>query len=254
MPAVHESRPEIQVLIAAAGSGSRMKAAVNKQLLAVAGHPVLARTLNTFAEHPLIDGISIIAAPMDFSAIEQLQITYKWNKLKGIVTGGESRQDSVFQGLKHLRNLLSAPDRSIILVHDGARCLVDHDTISRVISGIIEHKACGAAMPVKDTIKIADDDNQIISTPRRSQLWAMQTPQGAFFPLLLAAYEIAAAEGLTATDDLAVLENYGQPVYVVEGSEQNIKLTTPLDLQLAELICRQQDSKKLDVKTERPVS
>jgi 2-C-methyl-D-erythritol 4-phosphate cytidylyltransferase len=235
-------KPHVQVLIAAAGSGSRMQAAVNKQLLEMAGLPVLAHTLNTFESHLSIDDIFIIAAPVDLPAYEQLQSRYNWSKLRGMITGGKTRQDSVHLGLRHLKDTLSDPANNIILVHDGARCLIDHDTVNRVINGILQHKACGAAIPVRDTIKITACDRRVISTPERSQLWAMQTPQGAFYPILYEAYEKAAADMMAATDDLAVLENYGLPVYVVEGSEQNIKLTTPLDLQLAELIYRRQNN------------
>ena len=132
-----------------------------------------------------------------------------------------------------LASLVPDSANSPVLVHDGARCLVSRPVIERVIEGVLLHGACGAAVPVKDTIKVASPSGQVLATPERSSLWAMQTPQGALWHLLAPAYDKAAQSGLLATDDLAVLEAAGQIVYLVQGDYKNIKLTTPEDMLIA---------------------
>ncbi len=127
-------------------------------------------------------------------------------------------------------------DDSVVLVHDGARCFISHEVIDRVIRGISEKQACGAAMPVKETIKNVGDNGCILSTLERKTLWSMQTPQGAFCRTLIQAYRHASQKNFEGTDDLSVLEFFGVQTYVTEGSDFNIKLTTPFDLLLAEQI------------------
>lgn len=139
----------------------------------------------------------------------------------------------------HIKKDQAEQPDPIILVHDGARCFADQSLIDRVIAGITVHGACGAAMPVQDTIKKVTTDGRIIETPARDMLRAMQTPQGALFDLMYQAYRKAEAEDFSGTDDLSVLANSGLPVYTVPGSEVNIKITTPFDLLVAEAICRQ---------------
>ena len=228
-----QPRP-VYAVIPAAGTGSRMKAEQNKQFLQFGRYPVIIRTLLVFERHPLVNGYLVVAAPAELDEMRRLIREHRLTKCLGLAAGGTTRQESVGNGLTALADCASHIDGSLIIVHDGARCFVTADVVDRVISGIILHKACGAAVPVKDTIKRSSRDGQVIETLDRSQLWAMQTPQGAEYQLLRSAYERAATERWQSTDDLSVLEQAGIPVHLVDGDNRNIKLTTPEDRLLAE--------------------
>lgn len=226
----------VYVVIAAAGSGTRMKTSTNKQFLPLAGKPVLLRTMEIFDDFEQISGYVVVTAENNIPAVARIAGENGLNKLVAVISGGSTRQDSVKAGLDFLRDNANITASCPILVHDGARCLVSRSVISRVIEGIRRYGACGAALQVKDTIKIADASGKVVQTPRRDRLWAMQTPQGATGGLLFAAYEAAGKNGWQATDDLALLELSGNDVYVVAGDEKNIKITTLLDLELAEAL------------------
>ncbi|MDD2578638.1 MAG: 2-C-methyl-D-erythritol 4-phosphate cytidylyltransferase [Eubacteriales bacterium] len=232
-PADHAN---VFVLVPAAGSGSRMQAGINKQLLELQGRTVIEHTIDRLDRHPDVSGLILIAAEIDLTAMEAIAKRRAWPHLYRVITGGATRQHSVLSGLQALAAHPDCHDDSIVLVHDGARCLIDPLTISRVIAGIREHGVCGAALPVRDTIKKASDDGYVIETPDRSRLFAMQTPQGARFAPLLAAYQAMTAAGRILTDDLAVMEAAGHPVFLTAGNERNFKLTTRLDLQMAQWI------------------
>jgi 2-C-methyl-D-erythritol 4-phosphate cytidylyltransferase len=220
----------VYVIVAAAGSGSRMGPGRSKQFLDMGHVPVIVRSLQAFAPIKTISAVIVVAAAADCAAMQALLGQYAVPRLLAIAAGGPSRQASVANGLAALQQLVSPAAESPVLVHDGARCFVTPAVIERVIRGIREHRACGAAVPVKDTIKTADPSGKVLLTPDRSRLWAMQTPQGACWHLLRAAYERTEKTAGQATDDLAVLEQAGQPVYLVMGDYSNIKLTTPDDL------------------------
>jgi 2-C-methyl-D-erythritol 4-phosphate cytidylyltransferase len=229
--------PDIYAIVAAAGSGSRMQAGQNKQFLQLGRFPVIIRTLLAFESHPQVAGFVVVAATEECAAMRGLVSRHGLAKCLAVTAGGATRQASVACGLDALQTCLGPGSRlssSLVLIHDGARCFVSAATISRVIAGIREHLACGAAIPVKDTIKEASADGQVIRTLARSQLWAMQTPQGAPYALLTQVYARAAQAGWQATDDLTLLEWAGVPVYLVEGDPENIKLTTPDDLLFGE--------------------
>lgn len=224
----------VYAIIPAAGTGSRMQAGQNKQFMAIGRYPVIIRTLRVFDAHPRIDGYLVTASPAEVNAMRSLIISHQLGKCLGVVAGGDTRQASVALGLDALAATADRVSISQVLIHDGARCFVTPEIIDRVIDGISLHRACGAAVPVKDTIKRAGADGQVMDTLERSQLWAMQTPQGAWFRLLSDAYRRAVAENWQTTDDLSVLEQAGIPVWLTGGDYRNIKLTTPEDRLLAE--------------------
>lgn len=233
-------------VIPAAGTGSRMNAGQNKQFMQIGRYPVIVRTLRVFEKHPAIKGYLVVAAPAEVNAMRSLLDQFGLKKCLGVTAGGDSRTQSVLNGLEALTCATGFLPASLVLVHDGARCFVTPEIISRVIEGIQKHGACGAAVPVKDTIKRADSHGRVCETPERSQLWAMQTPQGAAFEMLRNASRDAIEQGFFGTDDLAVLEKAGIPVYLVDGDYQNIKLTTPEDRLIAEQLAVQMDCKTSD--------
>ena len=212
-------------VILAGGSGSRMGAAVNKVLLPLRGVPVVVRSVRAFAG--IADALVIVARDGDEAQI------HRWLAAEGlqaqVVHGGETRQDSVWNGLCALP---AECDR--VMIHDGARCLVDEGTIRRVMASV---EACGtgvAAVPAVDTFKIVGEDGCVAGGLDRATLRAMQTPQGFDIALIRRAHEAARTERFIGTDDAALVERLGLPVRLVDGDRRNIKLTTPEDMMIAE--------------------
>ncbi len=218
----------MHLLIACAGSGRRMGAERNKLLLEVAGRPVLAWTLEAALACGDICWIGIVGQPIDQAAIEGLVAAVHPDRPVVWIRGGDSRQESVSNGLAAL-----PPEASSVLIHDGARCLVDPDLISRCAQAVAAGAAVIAAAPVTDTIKRVDGDGVIQDTPDRSQLWGAQTPQGFPVQQLREAHARAVAEGWSVTDDASLFERLGWAVQVIEASPSNIKITTPFDLTIA---------------------
>lgn len=227
----------VYVVIPAAGSGSRMGAGKNKQFLEVGGLPLIIRTLMIFEQEPSISGYVVVTAREDLPAMASLIQRFDCKKLIALAEGGDTRQASVHSGLQKIFESKKDTDTAIALVHDGARCFVTADVIQRCIEGIREkNAACGAAVPVKDTIKQAGAAGKVEKTLERSTLYAMQTPQGAYFNALLTGYETLEAANQLVTDDLAVMEAAGHPTFLVPGDYRNIKMTTPEDLVLGEAL------------------
>lgn len=225
-------------VILAGGSGARMGADCNKVLLPLAGEPVIVRAVRAFAE--LMDGLIVVARREDREAIRTALVQV--GIAAQIVEGGDTRQASVWNGLCAL------PDACrYVLIHDGARCLVDAATIRRAMESV---EACGtgvAAVPCVDTIKRVDADETVAETPDRAFLRAVQTPQGFAVPLLRKAHEAAQAEGWLGTDDASLVERYTGAVRLTLGDRRNIKLTTPEDMTMAEAFL-QQDSMLPDLR------
>jgi 2-C-methyl-D-erythritol 4-phosphate cytidylyltransferase len=218
----------VHLLIAAAGSGRRMGAAGNKLLLEVAGRPVLAWTLESALACEAIHWIGIVGQPVDAEPIAALVDAAAPAKPVRWILGGDTRQESVSRGLAAL-----PADAAGVLIHDGARCLVDPALLSRCAEAVLAGQAVIAATPVTDTIKQVDGAGTITATPDRSALWAAQTPQGFPVERLRQAHATASAEGWSVTDDAALFERLGWPVQVLEAPPSNIKLTTPFDLTIA---------------------
>lgn len=218
----------MHLLIAAAGSGRRMGAAGNKLLLEVAGRPVLAWTLDAALACEAIVWIGVVGQPVDQEAITAIVAAARPNRPVVWIQGGETRQESVSCGLAAL------PDEATgVLIHDGARCLVEPELFQRCGAAVQAGRAVIAATPVTDTIKQVNDGGTITATPDRSRLWAAQTPQGFPVEQLRQAHATACERQWSVTDDAALFERLGLAVEVLEAPPSNIKLTTPFDLTVA---------------------
>jgi 2-C-methyl-D-erythritol 4-phosphate cytidylyltransferase/2-C-methyl-D-erythritol 2,4-cyclodiphosphate synthase len=229
-------------LIVAAGQGRRAGAPTPKQYVALGGQTVLARTLGVFLGHPAVDHILVAIAPADRALYEQATPAAAGaprpsdsSKLLPVVAGGATRQRSVLNGLRALKP--QAP--ALVLIHDGARPFATPDIIDRVLGALQHVPAAIAALPVADTLKRAGADGRIIATVERAALWRAQTPQGFRYEAILAAHEAAAAAGREdLTDDAAVAEWAGMAVELVQGSEDNVKLTTAEDMARAAVLAQ----------------
>ncbi len=229
----------MHLLIPAAGSGKRMGATVNKLLLPLLGQPILAWTLQAAGRASSIEWIGILAQPGDWPAIEKILAAASLATPVQLLQGGATRQESVYRGVDYLHRL-GMVER--VLIHDGARCLATPELFDRCSAALQQVDGLIAGIPVKDTIKVTETSPsgiQIQSTPERSKLWAAQTPQGFRLPLLWQAHQEAQVQSWQVTDDAALFEKLGWPVYIVEGEEANLKLTTPLDMLLATQILQQ---------------
>ena len=224
----------MHLLIAAAGSGSRMGADKNKLLLPVAGRPVLAWTLDAVLAAESIQWIGIVGQPID--QLEIMKLVKGSTKPIHWIQGGASRQESVQLGLAGLPN-----EAEKVLIHDGARCLVEPNLFNKCSEAIADGESVIAATPVTDTIKRVNAEGIVFATPLRSELWAAQTPQGFSVRELKEGHAKARSNGWTVTDDASLYERLGWPVRVMEASPSNIKVTTPFDLVVAEAVLEVRD-------------
>ena len=215
------------VIVVAAGNATRM-GGINKQLLEIGGMPVIARTLLFFEQSEQIKNIVLVVRKSDIYRMQLLAEEYNLSKLSDIVEGGDNRQESVKNGLAVL-----PMGEKCVLIHDGARPLVDEATLSRVLEGLKTYKAVTCGVWVKDTIKRVKENGEIAQTLNRSELFAVQTPQGVWVEEYKAALE--KAENIGAfTDDVSIMEAAGHVALGVEGSYKNIKITTKEDIALAQ--------------------
>ena len=226
------------LLIPAAGSGRRMGSSRNKLLLDVMGKPILAWTLQAAKAARHIRWIGIIGQPGDWQDFKEIVVGLGMTKVVHFIPGGATRQESVYRGLQGLPAIAER-----VLIHDGARCLATPDLFDRCSETLQTCSGLIAAIPVKDTIKVVNDGGIIQSTPDRRQLWAAQTPQGFEVEKLQQCHDEGLRQGWEVTDDAALFEQCGLPVQIVEGEETNLKVTTPMDLAIAEFILRQRTGK-----------
>lgn len=226
---------KITAIVLAAGSGSRMKSKTKKQFMEIKGKPVIWYSLFEF-EKSRVDEIILVTGKEDIDYCKK-EIVEKYNlkKIKNVVAGGSKRYESVYNGLKEVTG-------NIVLIHDGARPLINNEIIERSIEGTIKSHACVVGVPVKDTIKRANKEGYIIDTPNRSELWITQTPQSFKTDLVKMAYKKMKEElekgntTLNITDDAMVVEEFTtNQVRFVQGDYKNIKVTTPEDIDIAEL-------------------
>ncbi|MFC2122090.1 2-C-methyl-D-erythritol 4-phosphate cytidylyltransferase [Bacteroidota bacterium] len=220
------SQKKVCAIIAAAG-GSRRMGGVDKVFALLGGRPVLARVIDAFEQCDSVDRVIVVVSEASLERCRQLMAGEKWSKVADVCLGGERRQDSVLAGLNRLGKC------DWVIVHDGARPLVTPDMIDRGLSEAQETGAAIAAVPVTDTIKVAGDDGLVSQTPPRQNLWAVQTPQVFRFDIISEAYCQAKDE---VTDDASLVEQLGYKVKLYMGSYDNIKVTTPADLALAEIL------------------
>ena len=218
-------------VIVAAGSSNRMKGE-DKLMIMLNGKTVLERSIELFQNSEVIDEIVIVTRQDLMGYVDSLCRARGFTKVKAITEGGETRVHSVMKGLDHV-----SAKAGLVAIHDGARPLVTQEVISDTISAALSYYAAAPAIPVKDTIKVAEH-HVVTDTPDRSKLFAVQTPQIFDYDLLCGALQKALQEQTPITDDCSAVEALGMRVYLTAGSEENIKITTPIDVILAEAILR----------------
>lgn len=227
---------KIAAVCLAAGRGKRMESKVQKQYLLLGNKPILYYSLAAFENSRVDSVILVVGTGEEEYCRKEIVEAYGFTKVKAVVPGGKERYHSVYQGL------LAAGACDYVLIHDGARPFLNQEIIERCIEGAKDCNACVAGMPVKDTIKLADADQNIETTPDRSRVWMIQTPQAFSFPLIKEAYSklmaleaAGKASPVPVTDDAMVVEYFlGEKVRLVQGSYENIKITTPEDMKVAE--------------------
>ena len=227
---------KIAAIVLSAGRGTRMQSDIPKQYMPLIDKPVLYYSLKAFQDSS-VSSIILVTGKEDVEFCQK-EIVEKYNitKVSAIVTGGKERYHSVYEGLKQLK------DHDYVLIHDGARPCVNVDIIERSIQSAIEEEACVVGMPVKDTIKISNENGYAVETPDRSTLWMIQTPQSFSYSLIYGAYtelmgqmQKGSQDVPSITDDAMVVEYiYGKKVKLILGSYTNIKITTPEDIRVAE--------------------
>ena len=223
-----DKRPFVSAVVTAAGASTRMGGTC-KQLMLLRGMPVLARTLVALQQVPDIQEIVIVARGEEIPSFRRLCREHQIDKVSAIVPGGATRQQSAALGFAHISD-----EAQYVAVHDGARPLVRPERVEEAISAAVKTGAATLAVPVKDTIKLADREGQVQSTPDRRFLWSIQTPQVFYRPLYRKALDQAEREHRDYTDDCQLAEGIGAAVQLVPGDYDNIKITTPDDLRVAE--------------------
>jgi 2-C-methyl-D-erythritol 4-phosphate cytidylyltransferase len=231
----------VVAVIPAAGSGSRFGGSP-KQYLPLAGMPVLARTLAVLESSPVIDGIVVVVRHGEEARCRAVAVDpYGWQKIRAIVPGGLTRQDSVAHGLDAV-----GPEASIVMVHDAARPLVTDDLIRRVVEAAVASGAAVAALPVVDTLKRRVGAHGLVTTVDREGLWTAQTPQAFRAGLFRDAVARARADRFVGTDDASLVERLGCAVTLVEGEPMNFKITRAEDLPRAEEFLAMSPDRKAD--------
>lgn len=219
----------VTVVFPAAGRGKRMQAGMNKAFMDLAGLPILVRTLLKFSACEAVDKLVVVVAEAEVAFVQRILQLVPGLKPWQVTVGGSERQYSVLNGIR-----CAGTEAEIILVHDAARPLISEETILAVIEAAKEHGGAIAAVPAKNTIKLCNDQHQVVETPDRSKLWEVQTPQGFQREILLRANAQAEQDNFLGTDDASLVERLGEPVYIVESDYRNIKITTPEDILIAE--------------------
>jgi 2-C-methyl-D-erythritol 4-phosphate cytidylyltransferase len=228
---------QTEVIVVAAGSGSRMGADIKKQYLPLAGLPILVRTLQTLADCPLVERIVLVVSADDIDFVRGLVEAHHLQKIGDVVSGGRERQESVFNGLQALR-----PVTTHVAVHDAARPLVTVEEVEDVVTAAIESGAATLGVPVKDTIKRVVQGT-VEETLDRSELWAVHTPQAFRRDWLEEAHQRSLQQGGHGTDDASLVEGVGYPVRMIAGRYTNLKITTPEDLVVAEALWQREEKR-----------
>ncbi len=217
----------VSAVIVSAGNSTRM-GGINKQFLELDGSPVIVNTITMFQRCDMIDEIIIVTRESEIDAVAKLVEKYDFYKVNNIVAGGETRQLSVYEGVTSTSNIAD-----LVVIHDGARPLVTVKVIEETIKAAAEFGAAATGVKVKDTVKVVDDNDNIIDTPDRAYMRFIQTPQVFDKKLYLVAVKTV-ENSKDFTDDCKLIEAYGKTVKFVDGDYENIKITTPEDIELAE--------------------
>lgn len=241
-----EEKKNCTAIVLSAGQGKRMGTSVQKQYIELQGKPIIYYTLSVFQKSEIIDDIILVVGKDQLKYVqEEIVRKYHFTKVKTVVEGGHERYASVWQGLKareydkYYENIQDG----YVFIHDGARPFVDEEMLERAYDTVRKYKACVAGVPSKDTIKLINEEQFAVTTPEREYVWAVQTPQVFEKTLIFEAYaRLMEEECVHVTDDAMVVEQMMHlPVKLFEGSYENIKITTPEDLDIARIFL----SKKL---------
>ena len=227
-------------IVLAAGQGKRMGTKVHKQYLLLAGKPVLYYSLKAFQESAIVDEIILVTGAGEEEYCRgKIVEPFDFTKVSRIISGGTERYHSVWNALQEIES------GGYVFIHDGARPFVEEEIITRAYTSVLKNKACVVGMPVKDTIKLADENEYVEDTPERSRLWMVQTPQVFETELVKGAYKMLMRESyIQVTDDAMVVETMlNHPVKLVRGSYENIKITTPEDLKIGEIFAEMRKEK-----------
>lgn len=220
----------VAAIIVAAGKGTRMGSELPKQYMSIGGKTILDTTLYKFDKSNEVDEIILIVNKDDLDyVINEIAINY--DKIIIVKAGGSTRTESVFEGIKALSEKCG-----IVLIHDGVRPFVSYNLISSCVEGAYNYEACIPVTEVVDTIKEVSEDGIVQNTLNRSKLKAVQTPQSFDYELIKECYIRAVTEDASFTDDASIVEYYGHKVKTIDGLPRNIKITTPLDLRIAEIL------------------
>lgn len=225
-----QKKKYVAAIIVAAGKGARMGSEMPKQYMTIAGKTILDTTLYKFEKSNDVDEIILVINKDDIEFVKD-EIAPFYNRIAHVVHGGKTRTESVYQGLKKVRKSCD-----IVLIHDGVRPFISYNLISTCIENASIYKACIPVIDVNDTIKEVSEDGIIVKTFDRKKLRAAQTPQAFDFNVIRECYENAMTEDVSFTDDASIVEYYGYKVKTIEGLYKNIKITTPLDLRMAEIL------------------
>ncbi len=221
----------VSAVVVAAGNSTRMGLNKSKQFIDLRGEPVISHTLKAFENADIIDSVVVVCRQADSGEIKKIISEKGYSKVRAVVNGGAERSDSVKNGISECDERTTH-----FAVHDGARPLISQEDIYNVVKCAFEFSAAALGTYVTDTIKVVDENDEIVSTPERAVLRAVQTPQVFEKELYLKALEYAERNKQPVTDDCKLVENIGRKVRIVIGSETNIKLTTKSDIKIAEAI------------------
>ena len=226
-------------IVLSAGQGKRMGTSIQKQYIELCGKPIICYCLEAFEKSEIIDDVIMVAgAGQEDYVTEEIVNKYHFGKVRAVIPGGKERYDSVWNGLKAIRDGMAGEEakEGYVYIHDGARPFVDEQIIKRGYACVKANRACVAGVPSKDTVKIVDENQFAVNTPVRKYVWIVQTPQVFETELITQAYKkLMEHDRENVTDDAMVVEYVCEhPVKLVQGSYENMKLTTPDDLEVAE--------------------
>ena len=218
-------------VIFAGGSGTRMKSSgLPKQFLELYGKPVIIYTLEQFERHPMIDFIVVACIGTHIKYLQSLIERFHLLKVKSIVIGGKSGQESIYNALSEVNRLVSNPERTIVLIHDGVRPLIDQETITKNIKKVIESGTCITTVPLIETVMFEQSKRAGWQVPKRENCLIARAPQSFYLSEILKAHQKAIADKIdTFSDSCSLMHHYGYKLEVVEGKLENIKITTPTD-------------------------
>ena len=226
-------------LIFAGGTGRRFSLADNtpKQFLEFNGKAIIVEVLEHFQSHPQIDAICIVCLSSHIDHLNKLITKYNLNKVNWIIPGGNTGQESIYNGLQSLSSDPKVPDDSTVLIHDGVRPFIDHELISANIKSVAQFGSGITVAPVIETVTLLDSEECIDSVVERNNCWHAKAPQSFILSEILAVHKLALAQNYTAPiDSAALMKHYGKRLHVVHGNSNNIKITTPIDFYMYKAI------------------